>query len=85
MNRTLNILKSLGFQGGTIHQVAEITGCEAFNVLYVKAEPSRIDYKDGVNSVKHLQEYFPVIAENKKGNLQFWLGVADAIEEIQNS
>lgn len=78
MNRTLNILKAFGFQGGTIHQVAELTGCDAFELLYSEYKEKAIDFRDGVNCSKTYKgtNMFKTIAENRQSNLLFWLGVA---------
>lgn len=81
MNRTMNLLNAFGFQGGTVHQVAEITGCSANDLLYSDIEQYSGNHSAGwfayrSCSIAHNQRYFV----NEKGNVQFWLGVAQGVE-----
>jgi hypothetical protein len=78
-------MDAFGWQGGTIHQLAEETGLDIFQILDIdKSEPSskRIDsdYSRGrfafnTCSVEfNLKNNYP----KKKGNLDFWSGVFSA-------
>lgn len=70
-------MKSFGWQGGTIHQVAQETGCDSFDLLY-STPGNNVHYELGKNLYpklsKHQQEQY---RKNVKGNLDFWLGVAE--------
>lgn len=82
MNRTTNLLNAFGFQGGTIHQVAELTGCDAFDLLYTEALPYDSDKVCGWFAYRTCeQEYNKVkITPKMQGNVQFWIGVAEGVE-----
>lgn len=79
--RTSLLCKALGWQGGTIHQVAEETGCQVHDLLYGTYQPmtdqDRRDYDSGwfayaTCSLEHNRnKSFP----KYKGNLCFWYGV----------
>ena len=83
MTRTEALCKAFGWQGGTIHQLSEETGCDVAALLY--GEPSyrglASDYTGGwfagrTCSLQHnLERNFP----RYKGNLDFWIGVAEGI------
>jgi len=83
MNRTQALCKAFGWQGGTIWQISEETGCEVAELLYNKPEATHLgsDYSLGccagtTCSVQfNLETNFP----KRKGNLDFWLGVAEGI------
>ena len=82
MNRTLNLLNAFGYQGGTIHQVAELTGCNAFDLLYEKAMPWDTDRMCGWFAYRTNKRDFnrSNITPAKKGNVQYWIGVAEGVE-----
>ena len=83
MNGTLVIMKALGWAGGTIHQVAAETGCTVEGLLYGSATDYRVgsDHNKGWfagrnSTVGHNRTVnFP----KYKGNLDFWLGVAEGL------
>lgn len=80
-NRTLNLCKALGWQGGTIHQVAKATGVDTGTLLYGKpsSESTASDYSLGWFAARTCSfEY------NRDHNFRafhgvadFWLGVAE--------
>lgn len=81
ITRTQALTTAFGWQGGTIHQVADETGCDAHDLIYASAEEWNTDYKQGwwayrTCSLEHNQKY---VSQNK-GNLQFWLGVASGVQ-----
>lgn len=81
MNRTLNILNAFGFQGGTVHQVAEITGCDVDTLLYTEGEKWGIDYSEGWFAYRtNSSEFNQRFIQSEMGNIQFWLGVAQGVE-----
>ena len=87
MNRTINLLNAFGFQGGTIHQVAELTGCDAFDLLHTDPFVYDIDYAKGwfayrTNSRDFNKEH---IKPKYLGNVQFWLGVVSGAETTRKS
>lgn len=78
--------KAFGWQGGTIHQVSEETGVSVQNLLYAEApkNPSLTsDYCLGwfagrTCSTEHNKAVnFP----KYKGNVDFWIGVAEGIAD----
>ena len=84
MHNTINLFNFLGWQGGTIHQVACATGCSAHDLIY--KEIGQLE-----NYQKHLyiwglnwkNENLFIHgrlkqAETHYGYLEFWLGVRDA-------
>lgn len=82
MNRTEALCKALGWQGGTVHQVAEALGTDTNSILY--AEPSSTHtgslYNTGLywntNSAQHQQND---LIPNHRGEVDYWLGVARVI------
>lgn len=84
-SRTEALCFALGWQGGTITQVAEATGCDAYQL--VNSEPEQTvglncDHSLGWSAARtcsidfNLRVNFPPMA----GNLDFWLGVAKGIQ-----
>ena len=82
MNRTTNLLNAFGFQGGTIHQVAELTGCNAFDLLYAEAIAYDKDKALGWSAYRTNGRDFnrSNTTPTRQGNLQFWIGVAEGVE-----
>ena len=84
MNRTQALFVALGWRGGTIHQVAAETGCEVADLIYWNSENAVTNrgaaYACGyrVSTSGNLQANNP----KYRGNLNFWLGVADGIIEL---
>lgn len=76
------LLCAFGRQGGTVRQLAQDTGCDAHDLLYAKTEERNIEHQKGwfaymTCSLTHNQAN---ITPKKKGNLQFWLGVASGVQ-----
>lgn len=82
MNRTTNLLNAFGFQGGTIHQVAELTGCDAFDLLYADTMPYEFHRQSGWFAYRTNEREFN--RNNRtpamQGNVQYWIGVAEGVE-----
>lgn len=82
MNRTLNLCKVLGWQGGTIHQVAEATGLSVSTILDGKSREGSADFHGGWFAARtcslewNRAKNFPA----NQGNEQFWLGAAAGIQ-----
>ena len=80
--RLATLCKALGWQGGTVHQVAAETGVPVEVLLYGKAsaEYMNSDFSLGwfwarTNSLQfNLSVQFP----KRKGNHDFWIGVAES-------
>lgn len=82
ITRTEALMRAFGWQGGTIHQISEETGCDAHDLIYGKSEEYALDNKLGWfayktctlehNQKQHTRQY--------RGNLQFWLGVAAGVQ-----
>lgn len=82
VNPTLTLMHALGWQGGTIHQVSEVTGLEVEQILSLpdyKPESTSIlsDDSSGWFAVRtcdlshNLRVNFPA----HRGNIAFWYGV----------
>ena len=82
MNRTTNLLNAFGFQGGTIHQAAELTGCDAFDLLYAENNAYEFHRQDGWFAYRTNERAFnrSHITPTRQGNVQFWIGVAEGVE-----
>lgn len=77
-NRTQCLLRAFGCQGGTIHQLADWTGCSVQQLLYeTEVTGTQKSYQNGWLALKNytfpflLLQIFP----KYKGNLMFWLGI----------
>lgn len=68
--------KAFGWAGGTIHQVAEITGCGVCALTGVENQTANKNYESGFLAAKAGQVKDAMMELVFKGNLQFWLGVA---------
>lgn len=80
--RTQALMLAFGWQGGTIHQIAEETGCNAEDLIYGESIEYNANNKAGwfayrTNSLEFNQEN---ITPKRKGDLQFWLGVAAGVQ-----
>lgn len=83
MTRLEALCKALGWQGGTIHQVATETGCTVQDLIHSRPSTTHLgsDHCSGwfaarTCSLEHNRRVnFPAA----KGNLDFWLGVAEGI------
>jgi len=86
MLRTQALMAAFGWQGGTIHQLAEVTGCSANDLLYSDSQQHSLEWQGGFCSYRTCSKEF--INERDfigrfKGNLQYWLGVADAVNTTE--
>lgn len=81
MNRTLALCQLLGWQGGTIHQVAKETGCSVDGLLYGIAEREGIpsDFTRGWFAARTCApiRFRQLVMSKYRGNLDFWLGAAE--------
>lgn len=82
ITRTEALMIAFGWQGSTIHQLAKVTGCDAHELIYTKANEHEKDYTMGWFAYQTNSLEFNVnnIQEKTKGNLQFWLGVAGGVQ-----
>ena len=82
--RSSNLIRFFGWQGGTIHQVAEETGVDVQTLLYadVPAIRSGLNYdhfsQGALCSETCDLAYRMDVAKRRKGNPSFWLGVAQS-------
>lgn len=85
MTNTELLMKALGWQGGTVHQVASDTGLTVSEVLNLHTAPisNRIAYDHGLKAVKldvvdicGYQAYR--ICAYRPDRISFWRGVLDA-------
>ena len=77
-----NLYAYFGWQGGTIHQIAEATGCDSDELIYTVPDQMEViridsDYSAGQSALATCDKEFRVnvLAPKRKGNLLFWLGV----------
>lgn len=84
MNITINLLNAFGFQGGTIHQVAELTGCDAFDLLGVEADNMDADVYNGWYSYRYNDREYNQQNKMLKGNILFWYGVALGVQTCKD-
>lgn len=68
--------KLFGWQGGTIHQVATETGCDAQDLLMAEYDPHNHEDISGWYAARtcSLEHNKSVNFVKNKGNLHFWLG-----------
>lgn len=87
VSNTMALMMAFGWQGGTVHQVAEKTGCDTFDIIHGESASYDLCNRKGwfayrTNSLEFNEKK---VTEDQKGNLQFWLGVADAVKfELKN-
>lgn len=82
MTRCEALCKVLGWQGGTIHQVATEVGCDSGEIIYRdladatagEVQSYNVGRLVGRNSSRPI-EFLP----EKLGDVMFWIGVADSI------
>ena len=84
-DRTKYLCNALGWQGGTVHQLADVTGCAVNDLLYGEftAEYDH-EYCTGhywdTNSKEYQEEN---LIPRNKGNLFYWLGVARKMQILK--
>ena len=79
--RALSLMRAFGWQGGTIHQVARVTGCKAHDLLHAK--PSTLvglicSESMGFSAARtcSTEWLLNTLAPKHQGDVEFWLGVA---------
>ena len=81
-DRTENLLRYFGWQGGTIHQLAKETGCSVQDLLYATCENKGLvsEHTSGHFALRTCSlDYRLKFVEKKYGVLDFWLGVAESL------
>lgn len=78
MTRTEALCRILGWQGGTIHQVAKEIGVSTHDIIYGDSIQND-DYKAGWHAARNHspQENHQHYFSKHKGNKDFWIGAAD--------
>lgn len=76
--RTLALCHAFGWQGGTIHQLAQETGCTVHDLLYADERTNDTDNAHGWFAVRTCTMAFNKATNFPKaqGRIQFWLGAA---------
>lgn len=69
--RSIALMRALGWQGGTIHQVAKESGCSAHELLHGPLYQS-VRFFSGVRNWRYANE----LKRKYQGQLDWWLGVA---------
>jgi hypothetical protein len=80
MNRTQALMAAFGQHGGTVHDICKEIGCDVEEFLYNEIEEWNIEHKKGwfVYRTCSLNFNQKSVVE-RKGNLQFWLGVVSGV------
>lgn len=78
---TLPIYHFFGYQGGTVHQLAKETGCNAEDLIYLKGDYTHQSYQQGYNWCVYSSSTRNTLAILYKGDVQFWLGVRDTPDQ----
>lgn len=84
-NKTLAVMHALGWQGGTIHQVCDVIGCDSTAFLYRDLGNISSDFMRGYNAVSLHWHNKDAFIANEQGNLEFWFGVAAGQNIIDTS
>ena len=83
LTRTEGLCQALGWQGGTIHQVAAETGVDGHELIYGEASTTAIgsDYCFGWCAARTNEPAFgrASVYAQFHGNRDFWLGVGEAM------
>lgn len=81
ITRTEPLMRAFGWQGGTIHQLAHVTGCDAYELIYSESIEYNMDNKAGWFAYRtNSLDYNQTLLDTYHGNLQFWLGVAGGVQ-----
>lgn len=78
MNRTQALCIALGWQGGTIHQVCEATGCSDEDILHTGVDGGQ-GYCRGYwlgHTGQHLANW---LRTKMHGDRHWWVGLADGV------
>ena len=88
MNNTMHLMKALGWQGGTIHQVSKETGLTALQILdldtytnLVYNTPRRLGMRDMEQGIVKT-EYTKHNTPGDPMCISYWYGVLMASKEI---
>ena len=82
MNRTEALMAAFGYQGGTVHDICKEVGLEVNDFLYGESVEYYNDNACGWFAYRTCTLEFNqerAVKEQRKGNLQFWLGVVTAV------
>lgn len=79
-----NLYTYFGWQGGTIHQIADITGCNSTDLIYghYQVADGFIDHHQYVAGLAWSDNDLAIRLKLKEqwfGCLNFWLGVRDSV------
>lgn len=75
------LCNALGWQGGTVHQVAQETGLSVHDIIYTKNVSDEKEFDAGWSALA--QGRIQEMKSEKQGNLAWWLGVAAAQSRIK--
>ena len=82
VKRIAALCKAWGWQGGTVHQLAEVTGVPVAVLQYGKPSATYMnsDYSHGWFSARTNSLAFNLAVQfpKRKGNHDFWIGVAES-------
>lgn len=82
MNRTQLVMKAIGWQGGTVHQLCDHLGLDVNEFLYSEPEHTYTgtDYNAGLYWNTNGPEHQKKLQALYKGNKDYWIGVARSVE-----
>ena len=87
MNNTLHLMHSLGWKGGTIHQVVKVVGLDVIDVLdlHKKVVVNVIAYEHGkIAASRDMVKFSGYTSTDRRyyaERLSFWRGVLDAYRD----
>lgn len=84
-DRTRLALKLLGWQGGTVHQIAAEFGVSSTEFLYSNANENAPTFANGWFAWRTSREIWPELREKNKGDLQWLFGALSGanLEELE--
>lgn len=96
MTRLESLLHVFGMQGGTIHQIAKLTGCTVNDLLDsdvpIDYQGVQSDYAEGWFMARLHPEEFKyrtpqggkMVISMQYGNTPFWIGVAEGTADLRH-
>lgn len=79
MSNLQRLMMALGYQGGTLAQAVEITGCDTLEFLDLRADPRDPMYQVGLSvGCGFRKDLIVAMARKMKGEKAFWSGVIDS-------
>ena len=87
MNRTTNVMKVIGWKGGTVHDLCRYLGIDVHDFLYKTSYASYTNssYNQGLYITTCGVEFInKVLVPSKRGDVDYWIGAARGVELINS-